>query len=308
MKFYKLIAVMLILALVIGTSAGCGDSLQEIPEDSFTLEDLVRSNSYDVIFSQYSAVFATSAYYGFVMAGETIDLRQNSAHVKGENGMNLFVEFDDGNVYAIKDGNVYRLLVTGEYGVVAFFDDGYFETYYQPYVTEWLAFMIAENEEIISVSVEDGIRTVVTHVRASDLGDFDMWGLPDGIIECIFEVDAESGIYLRSSNYLIPDDAGEQRLLSTTEMRYGNAEDFTIPEYIQKSRDMSDTRTVTFIRDPNTPEEKAFNFTVPKNAALFPEPMGDFLYFLDSEGTIPYERTPEAYPDELTIYMKRSLP
>jgi len=305
MKFLNVIAVILILGLIIFTAAGCGESPPEITEESFTLEDLVQSNSYEVIFSQYSAVFTSSAYYGFVIAGEPIDLRQSSAHVKGENGMSLFVEFDDGNVYAIADGNVYRLLITGEYGVVAFFDDGYFETYYQPYVTEWIAFMIAENEEIVSVSVEDGIRTVVTHVRASDLGDFDMWGLPGGIIECTFEVDAKSGIYLRASNYLIPDDAGERRLLSTTEMRYGNAEDFTIPEYIQKSRDMSQTRTVTFIRDPNTPDEKAFIFTVPKNAALFPEPMGDYLYFLDAEGLIPYERTPGDYPAELTIYMKR---
>ena len=305
MKFQNVIAVILLLGLIILTATGCGESPPEITEEIFTLEDLVRSNSYEVIFSQYSAVFTSSAYYGFVIAGEPIDLRQSSAHVKGENGMSLFVEFDDGNVYAIADGNVYRLLVTGEYGVVAFFDDGYFETYYQPYVTEWLAFMIVENEEIVSVSVEDGIRTVVTHVRVSDLGDFDMWGLPGGIIECIFEVDAQSGIYLRSSNYLMPDDAGERRLLSTTEMRYGNAEDFAIPEYILKSRDMTETRTVTFIRDPNTSEENVFIFTIPKNVELFPEPMDYFSYFLDAEGLIPYERTPGEHPDELTLYMIR---
>ena len=305
MKFLNVITVILILVLIIFTTAGCGESSPEIPEDSFTLEDLVRSNSYDVIFSQYSAVFTSSAYYGFMIDGEPIDLRQSSAHVKGENGMNLYVEFDDGNVYAIADGNVYRHLVTGEYGVVAFFDDGYFEAYYQPYVTEWLAFMIVDNEEIVSVSVEDGIRTVVTHVRTSDMEDFELWGIPSGVIECTYELDAESGIYLRQTNYLTPDDTGERRLLSVTEMRYGNAEDFTVPEYVQKSRDMSETRTVTFIRDPNTPEEKAFTFTVPKNAALFPEPMGDFSYFLDAEGTVAYVRTPGEYPNELTIYMKR---
>jgi len=305
MKFYKLIAVMLILVLSICTTAGCGESPPKITEDSFTLEDLVRSNSYEVIFSQHSAVFTVSTYYDFLVDGVAYNLHQNSAHVKDENGMSLYVEFDDGTIYAIADGNVYRHLINGEYGVVAFFDDGYFETYYLPYVTEWIAFMVMDNEEIVSVSVEDGIRTIVTHVRTSDMGDFDMWGLPDGIIECIFVVDAESGIYLRSFNYLIPADAGERRLLSTTEMRYGNAEDFIIPEYVQNSRDMSETRTVTFIRDPNTPEEKPFSFTLPKNVSLFPEPMDYFSYFLDAEGLIPYERTPGEYPAELTIYMKR---
>jgi len=304
MKIYKTIAVTLVLVLMICLTAGCGGSPPEMTDEGFTLEDLLRGNSYEVVFAKYSAVFASSIYYGFELDGEVIDLRQSSAHVKGEHGMNLYVEFDDGNIYAIVDGNVYRHLVTGEYGVVAFFDDGYFEAYYQPYVTEWLAFMIVENEEIVSVSVEGGIRTVVTHVRTSDMADFEFWGLPHGIIECIYELDAESGIYLRQSNYLTPDDTGERRLLSTTEMRYGNAEDFTIPEYVQKSRDMSETRTVTFICDTNTAEEKAFTFTVPKNAALFPEPMYDFLNFLDAEGTIPYERTPGEYPDELTIYMK----
>ena len=305
MKLYKLIAVTLVLILMIYLTAGCGGSPPEAAKENYTLEDLIRSNSYDVIFSQYSAVFTESAFYDFNVNGVVFDLHQSSAHVKGENGMNLYVEFDDGTIYAIADGNVYRHLVTGEYGIVAFFDDGYFETYYKPYVTEWIAFMVMDNEEIISVSVERGIRTVVTHIRTSDLGDFDMWGLPDGIIECIFEVDAESGIYLRSFNYLLPDDAGERRLLSVTEMHYGNAEDFIIPEYIIKSRDMSETRTVTFIRDPNTPDEKTFTFTVPRTAALFPEPMGDFLYFLDAEGLIPYERTPGEYPIELTLYMKR---
>jgi len=135
--------------------------------------------------------------------------------------------------------------------------------------------------------------------------DFELWGIPDGVIECTYELDAESGIYLIQTNYLTPDETGERRLLSVTEMHYGNAEDFTVPEYVQKSRDMSETRTVTFIRDPNTTEEKAFTFTVPKNAALFPEPMGDFSYFLDAEGTVAYERTPGEYPDALTLYMKR---
>jgi len=303
MKFNKAIAVTLLVVLMIYSISGCGGT-PEVTDESFTLEGLLRDNSYEVVFAKYSAVFSESAYYDFEMDGEVIDLLQNSAHVKGENGIDLYTEFDNGYAYAIVDGNnVYRHLITGEYGIVAFFDDGYFEFAYQPYVTEWLAFMIVENEEIVSVSVEDGVRTVVTHVRTSEMDDFEMWGISHGIIESIFELDAESGIYLGQSSYLTPDDTGARRLMSVTEMRYGNAEDFATPEYILKSRDMSETRTVTFIRDPNTPEERVFIFTIPKNAALFPEPMDYFSYFLDAEGLIPYESTPGEYPAELTIYM-----
>jgi hypothetical protein len=70
---------------------------------------------------------------------------------------------------------------------------------------------------------------------------------------------------------------------------------------------MRETRTVNYIRDPGTPEEKVFTFTIPKNAALRPGTMEEYAYFEDADCTVPYEEKEGEYPDEITVYMKKAV-
>jgi hypothetical protein len=69
---------------------------------------------------------------------------------------------------------------------------------------------------------------------------------------------------------------------------------------------MTETRTVNFVRDSLTPEERVFTFTIPKNASVFPVTMEPYEYFTDAEGTVSYMGTfSDGISDELTFYMKK---
>lgn len=299
MKTLKITVSALLLILLV---AGCGGSP---PEDGFTLADLERLNSHDAVFGQHSDVRTFSTFYDFEVPDmDRGDFTQETFFIKEEDGVGVYTEFGFGYAYAITGGNVYRLDEDGDFGIIAFFDDGYYEAYYLPIITEWVAYTPTEGEEIASVTVENGIRRVITHVRASRAEDFEMWGLPDGIIESVYELDARSGLLMRETNYLTPD-GGERRLLSESVIEYGKHDDFTPPEYVLMSKDMSATRTMLFVRDAGTPEERIFTFTLPKAATVYPATMENYVYFLDAEFTVPYVREPGGYPDELTLYMKR---
>jgi len=298
----KITAIMLICFVLFIPAVGCGSTTAE---DSFTLADLKRLNSHEAVFGTYSSIRTVSTFYDFEAPGmDRGDFTQYAFFVRGENGINVFVGFSFGYAYAIVDGNVFLQDEDGDFGIIAFFDDGYFETYYLPIATDSPVYQPTEGEEIVSVTVENGIRRVITHVRASNAEDFDMWGLPDGIIESIYELDTESGLLIRETNYLTPD-GGERRLLAESEVVYGEHDDFELPEYVVMSMDMSATRTMFFVQDVGTADERIFTFVLPKAATAYPATMEEFEYFWDAEFTVPYVWEPGGYPDEMTLYMQR---
>jgi hypothetical protein len=279
-------------------AAGCGSA-------DFTLEDLERLNSYDAIFGKYSSMRTLSTFYDFELPGmDRGDFTQDSVYVQRADEVSVYTEFGFGYAYAIEGRNHY-VSDNGVYSITAFLDDEYFDTYYLPYVTLYFAYAPTEGEEVVSVSVSKGVRTVTTNVRASAAEDFAMLGIPDGIIESVYELDAKSGLLMREINYLIPDD-GERRLMSDTVVEYGKHDNFTVPEYVRACTDMSVTRTVHFIRFAGTVQEKVYTFTLPKNIAVYPATMEYYYYFTDAELTVPYDWPSGDFPDEQTLYMIKS--
>jgi hypothetical protein len=293
----------LLCLILLCLMAGCGGPAQKDAADSFTLEDLARCNTYDVVFGEYSSVRTESKYYDFELpAGGRGDFTQTAFFIKGSGGVSTYTDFSFGFAYAVEGRNVYHN-DDGKYSVLAFFDDGFYEEAYLPVITKWIAYAPTEGEEVISCSVEGGIRKLVTNARASAEEDFATWGIPDGTIETHYELDAKSGLLLRDISYLITDD-GSRRVMGEGELHYGKDDNFQPPEYVLCCRDKAETRTVRFVRDPNTPQEKAFTFTLPKGIDLSPATVKEYEYFTDTECTALYEWDAGDYPDELTLYMK----
>ena len=297
------IAALLCLILFCLT-AGCGARAQKGAESSFTLEDLERFNRIDAVLEEYSSVRTQSKYYDFELpGGGRADFRQTTVFVKGNSGLNMYTDTDFGYEYAIEGRNVFHK-DGGVVFITLFFDDGYYEEAYLPTITEWFAYYPSDGEEILSVSVADGTRTMVTNSRASVEDDFEMWGLPDGTIETNYKLDVSSGFLLQDVSYLITDD-GNRRLLAEMEVLYGKDDFFTPPEYVGLCKNISQTRMVRFVRDPNTPQEKIFSFDVPKGVGISPATMEAYDYFTNAECTIMYDWNTGDYPDELTLYMKQ---
>ena len=290
-KIKSKIAALLAFMLLI-LAAGCTQS-----KTGFTLEELERNNTADAVFETYSSLRTESTFYEFELPdGGKGDFNQTTVYLKGDNRM--YSEFSFGYAYAIEGTNVYFKNYDGSYGVHAFFDDGYFEEVYLPYVTKWFLYTPTDGEEIFSVSDDKGIRKVETRSDAAAEEDFELWGI-EGIIESVYELDAKNGLFLRSASHLLNGD--DRRLMSESEAIYGNNDNFTPPEYVMLCKDMTHTRIVRFI----TPEQETFTFTIPKDAMLSPTTMEVYEYYEDQTLTIIYEDTPGNYPDELILYMKK---
>jgi hypothetical protein len=277
-------------------AAGCGSDAVA----SFTLKDLERWNAFELVFAEYNSVRARATFYDFGPPG---DFTQTAVFVKGTAGITTYVEFSFEEKYTVEGRNVYVENADGTYGITAFFDDGLFEEYYLPLITKWIAYTPTNGEKVISSSIDGDIRKLVTHARASAMEDFDGLGIPDGTVESNYEMDAISGLLLRAIDYLIPDD-GNRRLLSETEIQYGNDDAFTPPRYVTLCKDMTRTRTVHYIRSQGKRDEKTFSFTIPKKAALYPATMEALELYEDKEFTVPFAEVTNDFPDEMTLYMR----
>ena len=303
-KIARAITGILCLALICLT-AGCGGSAPKNVQDSFTLEDLERRNNIDAVFGKYQSIRVEAIFYDFDLSDRNDgDFTQSSVFVKGNYGVSVYTEFSFGEMYAVENRNVYHKYADGTYGLAAFFDDGLYEEYYLPIITQWIAYTPTDGEEIISVSAESSIRKVVTNARASAAEGFDDWGIPDGIVESNYELDEKSGLLLREADYLITDD-GSRRILSETQIHYGKDDSYNSPEYVALCKDMTEARTVRFVRLANTADEKVFTFTVPKGIILRPAAMEEYEYYEDAECTILYDLNTDDYLDGLTLYMKQ---
>ena len=301
MRRYKKTAALLLGFILLCAAAGFGCSGAK---NAFTLEDLENANTADAIFKIHTSVRKVSHYYDIEFPGvDRGDHTQTTVYLKEGDTVCLYTAFSTGAAYAIEGRNVYSKSPDGACEVIAFFDDGFFDTYYLPYVTQWITYAPTEGKEIISASVSGGIRKLTTSNRASDEEDFAMLGIPDGTMESHYELDAKSGLLLSEVNYLITDD-GDRRMLSQTEVQYDVDGAFLAPDYVNACKDMTETRTLHFVREPNTPEEKIFTFTLPRGVALYPYTMEAYEYFADAACTLAYEWNAETYPDEGTVYMK----
>jgi len=302
-KSKKIVAGVLCLILLCA-AAGCGGPASKDVADSFTLEDLERCNAFDVVFEDYGSARIESKFYDFDLpGGDRGDFTQTSVFVKGDSGVSMYTDFSFGFAYAVEGRNVYQRDENGSYSVLAFFDDGYYEEAYLPTVSKWILYVPTEGEELISSSVTGGVRNLVTNTLTSDVDDYTMWGI-EGIVDTNYELDAESGLLLKVTDYLTGDD-GNRRLLAEAEIRYGQDDGFTPPEYVTLCKDTTETRTVHFVRDPGTAEEKTFTFTLPKKAALHPAAMEEFELYKDPEFTVLLEEMTGEFPDEATLYMKQ---
>jgi len=279
--------------------AGCG-APKEI-SDVFTLEDMENHNVANAVFQNHASVRTKSVYYGFDMPGDSDESTQNAVFVKNGGGIKVYTDFSFGYAYAIENGKMYFEEDDGTYGMHAFFDDGYFEEYYLPSGSKWIAYVPTKGEEVVSRSIAKDVLTLVTEVRASNAEEFESLGIPDGIVECVYEMDAASGLIHRIHDYLTPD-GGEKRLLSERDVIYGKDDGFIPPDYVLRCRDLTESRTITFIREPGEATEKGFDFTVAKGAKLIPLTMETWEYYDDPECTSVNELTD--LPDGAVIYMR----
>ena len=263
-------------------------------DGSYMLEDLERSHTVDAILEDYPSVRTELLFYDFGSLG---DYSITSVFLKNR----TYLDFSYENAYWVENEGVYFKKADGSYGMFAFLGDGCFEAYYMPYIDgEEQLYRRTDTEEIFSVSEENGVRKIVTLTDSADDIYLTNWGF-DGILETIYETDAESGLMLRVTVYLL--NGGERRLLFEENFIYGEDDGF-MPEFVTLCKDMTDTRTVRFI----TPEQEIFTFAVPKGAYIIPATIEAYEYYLDEMFTVPYdeEETQDDAPDELTIYMKRA--
>ena len=278
------------------TLAGC-NTLESTPE--FEVHELDGRNTIDEIFAEYSSVRTVSNYYG--MNGE--DFTQTMVHVKRDNGISAHVEFDfpDSNSgYTIESDGIYYYQDDGTYGKYAFFNDGYFETYYLNSITKRVVHTPIEAETLISDTVEGNVRTLVYNSNVSDNSEMCApYEVYDGIMETIYEYDANTGFLIGKKYYLTPD-GGETKLASDRTLTYGQHDDFPEPEYTVRAKDTSDTRIVRFVMQ----DGEVFTHTIPRDSILMLLSMEEHGYFEDPEFTIPYQTPEDGYPDETTVYVQ----
>jgi hypothetical protein len=274
---------------------------------TFTLEDMARANTIDAIFGQYASANVKVTIYSLDEPGAVL-LTEDRVAVKQDGNVVAysFTERADGSsessAYSL-DGVFYQF--NEDIYVFGFIEDGVFEEDYLPFLTTILVYYFDEKERLVSGETAEGIRTLAAHADISDWpGGYYYWGLTEGVVLHEYTLDARNGLIQRIEAYLLTED-GTNRLILSMEITYGQLDDFETPEFVAICRDMSDTRTITLIRDPGAPEESEFSFTIPKNTLFYLAAMEEYAFYSDAEFTdeIDINNNPS---DELTVYIRRA--
>ena len=263
-----------------------------------TAQYLEQRNSIGAVFAEHSSVYLESRYYDLDLRGLGGEyVTENVVFVMRNGGISAHVDysFEDGYTdgLTIEHENVYFYYPNGAFGKYAFFGDGYFETFYLPNITETINYTLNESELFISDSSENNIRTLISHTDAS------AYGISSGVIETVYELEAESG-FLLSAVFSVKTD-GDSKLYGEITLTYGQHDSFAEPEYVVLCKDMSETRTVSFIM----PDGETINHVLPKNAFLVPVAMADYEYYEDPEYTVPFDMWSNDFPDEMTVYVRQ---
>jgi hypothetical protein len=138
---------------------------------------------------------------------------------------------------------------------------------------------------------------------ASKIPGAEEMGIPNGTAEFVYGLDAKSGLLQNIEGNIFTNPSLSMPYMRC-EVTFGKDNNFQPPDYVTRCKDMTETRTVRYVREPGTPNEKTFTFTLPKSADLYPAVIETYAYFEDAACTVPYEAKSGDYPDELTIYMK----
>ena len=283
----KIVGAVILFGVII-IAAGCAGSV------SIPREELDGRNMIDVIFAEHSSARVVSHYYG--LEGE--EFSQTTVYMKKDGVVSLHTSFSFGAGYTVEPGEVYFYEEDGSYGKYAFFDDGYFETYYLPYITNRLLYVPIEGNTFVSDSVKGNIRTLVYNADIANVEFTWLYGIYSGVLETTYEYDAKTGFQLSESYIAITD--GESRLLSERIMTYGQDDDLPEPEYLTRTKNTSDARTVRFIMQ----DGRTFTHIVSKEARIIPLSLEYYEYFEDPECTVMYSRPDGEYPAETVIYVK----
>jgi len=180
MKKLRIAAVLLICLSLVCLAAGCGKTNE--PEDNFTLEEIERCNTADAIFKTCNSVRSETVFYNIILdseKGERGDYTQTSVYVKDGGGVRAHTAFSDGYSFTIEKNWLCYSGGDGEYGINALFDDGYFEAYFEPYISKWLIFSPDEGGKFVSQTTKDGITTVIYRAHAEDMPDAEIQGLTE---------------------------------------------------------------------------------------------------------------------------------
>ncbi|MCL2108436.1 MAG: ABC transporter substrate-binding protein [Oscillospiraceae bacterium] len=327
-RFKRTIAIITLFCVILTTACGdnAGDTVQDNepivtdnPSDTaqdtpgitveenagFTWEELQAKNTIDGIFAVYSSVEVESEFYG--MDGE--DFTQTTVHVKRDDGITAYTKFDIGGGeqgYMISPDGMYYYGADGSFGKYVFFNDGAFEEYYLPNITDtvilmsWFAGTLVSSTVVRDNDNDYNTQTVVWRIDVEDTENVRPYGYYEGVLETTLVFEADSGFLLSEKYHVI---VGDERpvLLSTRTVTYGQHDDYPEPEYVLRGKDMSETRTVTFIM----PGGETFVEVVPIDAGLQLSPIKAYWFFEDEEMTVYYEYTSEigdGYPTELTVY------
>jgi hypothetical protein len=301
------IAGCLILVLLFVIPAGCSQSSPKSAQKYFTLAELKEISDIDAILSQFGQVRAEIKYYN--LEG-TLDYTGIKTIVKEDNDwkMNMYVDVDnpgDSNdiSYAYVNGELYDYWPKdGSYRVALYLDDGRFETDYAPFTTTNILDANYDVGGITSVSTEGDTQIYVIHEQ-NDAYTESIYGVTGATLETIHYTDAGTGIVRQADNYMLLN--GERKLLIEADITYGEDVDFTVPEYVTRCMDRSETRSITYKINAGTSDEKTYSYTVPKNALAKLFTVKEYDTFTDPQYETLYTVPENAdFPDETILYLK----
>ncbi|MCL1801050.1 MAG: hypothetical protein FWG25_06785 [Promicromonosporaceae bacterium] len=274
-----------------------------------TLEEMVASNTAEAVFAVYDSVRLETDFMRQEMG--VLDGHETQVIVNGPNGITLLSSLDNGWQLYVENGNVYRYHPDESPMISAFFDDGAFDDYYGQFMGEYLTIYILPTEVIIGEEIEGDIRTVTTVVPFRDSPDgpyFAETEFVDGTVTTFTQLDMSSNFVTKIVGYWHPDaelDMAEAISVGSSEIFYGQDDDWQVPAWVASARDMTNPRTVTFIKDADTDTPEVVSVTAGAAVRIVPEPFGEYAYFLDDAFTQEWNPWSEAPLGDATVYMIR---
>ena len=214
----------------------------------------------------------------------------------------------EGNVVIDEDGFVYGFDNINKQPYVMLLLGGYED--FAANCASVTGYRAMESEQVLSTREEDGMLVIETAspvdaVCAADMADQGFALSDDGsdLLLCTYVVDPETCVPQSLTTALRIGGTGEDVTVSEM-VRVEDPAVYVPDEQLTSLIFSEDSRTVTIVLDPGTPEETAYTATVGRNCGvqLFGGPA---VYYMDAACTQPYAfgGGSEA-PAELTLYAR----
>ena len=263
------------------------DDILSQMEAANTLEAVLEKNGEIGIHTIYYDNQGAETYSDYVYLGENTFVYENS----------------DGDVDIIQDGEGYGFSSESNLPYrYCFIDDASYEEFLKQNQSNYISSDFS-GETLVSEEAEDGVVVVTTEVSGDQVKDSYaslLYQEGDGL-RFIYTVDEATHI-LQSQECCEVSEDGTEFLLSSTTVD-------TEPDVYEASQDLmdqldnEDSRTVTFVIDPGTDQERTLEMSVGKGCAVtLVQPEGYTGLYTDEACTQEYEGGD--YTEDVTLYME----